>query len=304
MLRGYCVLKPLPYAHPREVQRQIFGRHAAQHAVNPALEALVVVVDRLYVEHPFGSRSGAPVVGNCQGLDLDAQVLFNSAEGAAAVDTQERVRRGPLSQRVQSVRFGQARRAQDAVGNVGLPAHVQHQHRDRESGPLLVQVCPIAGQDAAPCPRGPGHATAALEALPEERLVRLQHPGKCPPVVAHGRLEESVPPAQGSAQGHAHGNGRLADGQACRQMAALLHEPLLVAQAGEGRTAGAGEGPTAVLAGVALQASSVPVLDDVGASTAGAAQHSRSGALYRAQRLVAGVQPGRLLDERLQLSRP
>ena len=106
---------PIPgkSTHPREVLRQVLGRHATEFVVYPALETGMVLVNRLYMVR----ATNVAAVGGRHGLKGDTEVPRGAGDRAAAVSHQQRI--GPNDGLKSSFYISAGERRQQDVGNVG-----------------------------------------------------------------------------------------------------------------------------------------------------------------------------------------
>jgi hypothetical protein len=281
-----ALLEPLPQAHPSEVVGQVLGRHAAQLAVDPGLETLVVVVDRLDV---IDALADATVVAHRYRLGRDAQLGGCGPPRAATVGAQQRVWSDHGPQGVLGLASGHRR--QHTVGDLVLAPHAADEHRHEVARRPLWRGLAPSGT------RGARHLAAPLLRLPEVGLVGLQQAGDLVRLVGLNGLEEAVPQAERRAHGYAKGGSGLTHGQALGETLALLEEAPFAVKPGQRRAGGGVEGLAAGAAAVALEPPAVTVLDDLAAGAVGALRGTPGG-LQDAQRLGLGPSP---LDRQHQL---
>lgn len=77
-----ALLEPLPQPPPRQVVGQVLGRHAAKLTVDPGLEPLVVVVDRLDV---VDTLADAPVIADSHRFRGHAQRVIAATNKVEAL---------------------------------------------------------------------------------------------------------------------------------------------------------------------------------------------------------------------------
>ena len=120
--------------HPGEMVRQVFGRDAAQPALNPVPQALVIVVSRFDVIHLVQARNG---VARNERPGLNAQRALKVQERRMTISADDGFASfyGILQSRRD---FGARYPVEDLVDGVGLPANAIDQDRH----PILAEAPP------------------------------------------------------------------------------------------------------------------------------------------------------------------
>ena len=244
---------------PGKVVRQVLGGHAAQPALYPRLELLVVVVGGLDVE----GLVGVAVVAGHEVPGLHAQRLVQPQEGRVAVRTDDRL--AWLDGVLQGGgHFHPVELGQHLVDGVRLATNPSNQDRHPVRSLAALTLGPTSAVS-----RWPGELARPLLGLSKIRFIDLQHPRAALGLLGDHALEEPMPPPEGLVYGDAHLGGGGPDGQPLANAIGVRLELLLVPQTAQGRAGRGVEGLGAATAEVSLKPVGHPVADHLLARTVG-----------------------------------
>ena len=237
---------------PGKVVRQVLGGHAAQPALYPRLELLVVVVGGLDVE----GLVGVAVVAGHEVPGLHAQRLVQPQEGRVAVRTDDRL--AWLDGVLQGGgHFHPVELGQHLVDGVRLATNPSNQDRHPVRSLAALTLGPTSAVS-----RWPGELARPLLGLSKIRFIDLQHPRDALGLLGDHALEEPMPPPEGLVYGDAHLGGGGPDGQPLANAIGVRLELLLVPQTAQGRAGRGVEGLGASPAEVSLLSVSHAITDD------------------------------------------